>query len=142
LTGQRIGDLIKLRWQDVTEDGLVFVQGKAGGRVRLLVEWSPALRAAIDACAVDRQRIGHVLKTQSGGSYTYGGIRSAWVRACARAGVADLNIHDLRGRAGVDALEAAGQDVRAAQALLGHSAEGMTRHYTDGKYAKRVKPAG
>ena len=142
LTGQRIGDLIKLRWQDVTDDGLVFVQGKGKGRVRLLVEWSPALRAAIDACAEGRHCIGHVLKTQSGGSYTYGGIRSAWVRACTRAGLEDLHIHDLRGRAGVDALEAAGQDVRAAQALLGHSAEGMTRHYTDGKYAKRVKPAG
>lgn len=140
LTGQRIGDVLRMRWQDVVPDGIVVVQGKGGGKVRLLIEWTPALRAAVEACA-SGDRIGHLLKTQSGTGYRYSGIRSAWVRACARAGITDLHIHDLRGRAGVDALESAGQDVRAAQRLLGHSGEAMTRHYVEGKYAKRVKPA-
>lgn len=137
LTGQRIGDLIGLRWQDVTDSGLIVQQGKTGER--LLIGWSPALRAAIAAC--DRgQRIGHVLKTQTGGPYRYAGIRSAWDRACGRAGVLDLNIHDLRGRAGVDSLLAHG--IVSAQEMLGHKGEAMTRHYTDGKYHKLVKPAG
>jgi integrase len=57
------------------------------------------------------------------------------------AGIEDLNIHDLRGRSGVDALQASGQDIRAAQRLLGHTSEAMTRHYVEGKFAKRVKPA-
>ncbi len=139
LTGQRIGDVLRMRWQDVGPDGVSVTQGK--GAVRLLIEWSPALRAAVDACAGEGDRIGHLLKTQSGHGYRYAGIRSAWVRACERAGIEDLNIHDLRGRAGVDALEGAGQDVRAAQRLLGHSGEAMTRGYVEGKYAKRVKPA-
>ena len=83
-----------------------------------------------------------MLKTQSGSGYRYSGIRSAWVRACQRAGIVDLHIHDLRGRAGVDAIEGdESQDVRKAQRLLGHKSEAMTRHYTDGKYSKRVKPA-
>jgi integrase len=141
LTGQRIGDVLRMRWQDVGPDGVTVSQGKGKGAVRLLIEWSPALRAAVDACADDSDRIGHLLKTQSGHGYRYAGIRSAWVRACERAGIEDLNIHDLRGRAGVDALEGAGQDVRAAQRLLGHSGEAMTRGYVEGKYAKRVKPA-
>lgn len=141
LTGQRISDVIGLRWPDVGEDGVCFVQGKGQGRVRLLVEWSPALRAAIDACATG-DRLGFVLKTQSGSGYRYSGIRSAWVRACQRAGVVDLHIHDLRGRAGVDAIEGdEAQDVRKAQRLLGHKSEAMTRHYTEGKYSRRVKPA-
>lgn len=138
LTGQRIGDIIGLRWQDVTDEGLVVTQGKT--RARLLIEWSPALRAAVAACAAGRERIGYVLKTQSGAGYTYAGIRSAWVRACERAGIDDLHIHDLRGRAGVDALGAQ-EDIRAAQRLLGHSGEAMTRHYIDGKFHKRAKPA-
>lgn len=141
ITGQRIGDLIRIRWQDVTDQGIVIVQGKGQGRVRLLIEWSPALRAAVDACAQGTERIGFLLKTQSGHGYRYAGIRSAWVRAAARAGIEDLHIHDLRGRAGVDALEDAGQDIKAAQRLLGHTSEAMTRAYTEGKYAKRVKPA-
>ncbi len=136
LTGQRISDLIGLRWQDVTEHGLSVQQGKTG--VRLLIEWTPALRAAITACERG-DNIGHLLKTQSGRGYRYSGIRSAWVRACARAGVEDLNIHDLRGRAGVDAL-GDDEDMRSAQRLLGHKGEAMTRHYVEGKYARKVKP--
>jgi integrase len=61
------------------------------------------------------------------------------VRACARAGIADLHIHDLRGRAGVDKREADG--IEAAKALLGHRSMRMTEHYTDGKKARKVKPA-
>lgn len=136
LTGQRIGDLIGLRWQDVTDAGVMVQQGKTGER--LLIEWTPALRAAIKACERG-DKIGHVLKTQSGTGYRYAGIRSAWVRACERSGITDLHIHDLRGRAGVDAL-GDDEDVRAAQRLLGHKGERMTRHYVDGKYARKVKP--
>ncbi len=140
ITGQRIGDMIGLRWQDVTDDGLLVTQGKGAGAVKLLIEWSPALRAAVNACGDGRDRIGFLLKTQSGRGYRYAGIRSAWVRACERAGLEDLHIHDLRGRAGVDAL-GEDEDMRAAQRLLGHSGEAMTRHYVGGKYFRRVKPA-
>lgn len=142
ISGQRIGDLIRIRWQDITDQGIVIVQGKGQGRVRLLIEWTPALRAAVEACKPkDADPIGHVLRTQSGRGYRYAGIRSAWDRAAERAGIEDLHIHDLRGRAGVDALEGAGQDIKAAQRLLGHTSEAMTRTYVEGKFAKRVKPA-
>lgn len=45
LTGQRIGDLLAMRWQDVTDAGLLVEQGKTG--VRLCIEWTPALRYAL-----------------------------------------------------------------------------------------------
>lgn len=141
LTGQRISDVIKLRWQDVDDQlGIYVIQKKSQGRVRLLIEWSPELRAAVDACAEGRDKIGHLLKTQSGTGYRYAGIRSAWDRACVRAGIDDLNIHDLRGRAGVDAM-GDDEDIRAAQKLLGHTTEAMTRDYVEGKFAKRTKPS-
>lgn len=136
LTGQRIGDLIKMRWQDVTDAGVLVEQGKTGER--LLIQWSPALKAAIDACARG-DRIGHVLKTQSGTGYRYAGIRSAWVRACERAGIEDLHIHDLRGRAGMDARE--GDGLEAARDLLGHKSIRMTEHYVDGKAPRKARPA-
>lgn len=138
ITGQRIGDLLQLRWQDVTEMGIAVVQQKTGER--LLIEWSPALRAAIRACErPGHDNIGHVLKTQSGKGYRYAGIRSAWDRACERAKLEDLHIHDLRGRAGMDARD--GGDLEAAKDLLGHKSLKMTEHYVDGKAPRRAKPA-
>ncbi len=136
LTGQRISDLIKLRWQDVGVDGIYVQQQKT--KERLLIEWSPALRAAIAACERG-DKIGHVLKTQSGHGYRYSGIRSAWVRACERAGIEDLNIHDLRGRAGMDARDADG--LESAKDLLGHRSIKMTEQYVDGKAPRKARPA-
>lgn len=103
LTGQRISDLTGLRWQDVTNAGIYVTQGDGNGAVKRPIAWSPALRRDIAACKRG-DKFGHVLRTQSGKGYRYSGIRSAWVRACARASVDDLNIHNLRGRAGVDAM--------------------------------------
>jgi integrase len=137
LTGQRISDLISLRWQDVDDKRGVHVQQGKGGE-RLLIEWTPALRAAIDACARG-DKIGHVLRTQSGHGYRYAGIRSAWVRACERAGIEDLHIHDLRGRAGMDKRDADG--IESAKDLLGHRSVRTTEHYVDGKAPRRVTPA-
>jgi integrase len=137
ITGQRVSDLLAMRWQDVRPGGVFVQQGKTGAR--MLIEWTPALRSAVDACAVGTTRIGHLIKNRAGKAYTYAGMRSAWVRTCAKAGVEDLNIHDLRGRAGVDALEAG--DLEAARALLGHKTQRMTAHYTDGKHVPKVRPA-
>lgn len=137
ITGQRIGDLISMRWQDVTADGLMIEQSKTGAR--MCIAWTPALRQAVDACADGTERIGHLLKTRTGGPYTYAGMRSAWDRACRAAGVTDLHIHDLRGRAGVDVLKAGG--LESARALLGHQTQRMTAHYTGGKHVPTVKPA-
>lgn len=141
LTGQRIGDILKMRWQDVTPDGLYVEQGKGRGRVRILIQWTPALKSAVDACAQGTDRIGHLIKTSTGSPYTYWGIRSAWVRACERAeiDIGALHIHDMRGRAGVDKVEADGKE--AAQKLLGHANMRTTEHYTEGKTIAKVKPA-
>jgi integrase len=137
LTGQRIGDLIKLRWQDVSEAGVYVEQGKTG--TRLLIEWTPDLIAAIESCAAGRDRVGHVLVNRWGAAYTYNGILGAWSRACKRAGITDLHIHDLRGRAGVDVLEDRG--IEAARQLLGHTTQRQTAHYTGNKTTLKVKPS-
>lgn len=137
LTAQRIGDLLGLRWQDVREDGIYFRQQKTGKE--LIVQWSPRLRAAVAQCA-RRGKIGHLLKTQTDGRYTYRGIKSAWERACAEAGVEDLNIHDLRRRALMDTRKRLGSE--AAQRLAAHSDPRQTADYTDGNEPDVVAPAG
>jgi len=137
LTGQRIGDVLRMRWQDVTDDGLLVDQGKTGEP--LLIEWTPALRAAVDACAEGRDKIGHLLVQSTGKPYRYSGVRSAWVRALERAEIEDLNIHDLRGRAGADVTDERGP--YEAQKLLGHASVTMTEGYTRGKTRRRARPS-
>ncbi|MEY2687538.1 MAG: hypothetical protein RL375_1736 [Pseudomonadota bacterium] len=138
LTGQRISDVLKMRWQDVTDDGLLVDQGKTG--TRMMIEWSAPLKAAVDACADGRDRIGHLLVQSTGQPYRYAGVRSAWVRALAKAGITDLNIHDLRGRAGADVADEAGP--YAAQKLLGHDSIRTTEHYIAGKTRRRAQAPG
>jgi len=113
------------------------IEQEKGGE-RLLISWSPALRKAIKACERG-DRIGHVLQTQSGKGFRYSGIRSSWNRACVRAGIEDLNIHDLRGRAGMDARDGGG--LEAAKDLLGHKSVKMTELYVDGKAPRVAKPS-
>lgn len=59
MTGQREGDLLKLTRSQLTDDGIVFAIGKSKrrhprhGKVietskRVIVEWSPELRAVIE----------------------------------------------------------------------------------------------
>lgn len=137
LTGQRVSDVLKLRWQNVTDDGVVIDQAKTGAP--LLIEWTPELAAVVDACGSERDRIGHLLVQSTGKPYRYAGVRSAWVRAMERAGIENLHIHDLRGRAGADVADE--RDSYAAQKLLGHKSVTMTEAYIQGKTRKRAKPA-
>ena len=46
LTALRSGDMLKIRLADLTADGLLVTQAKTG--TRLLYEWTPELRVAID----------------------------------------------------------------------------------------------
>ena len=107
--------------------------------MRLCIEWSPSLRAAIAECARGTDKIGHIIKSGTGGGYAYSGMHSAWERACEKAGIEDLHFHDLRGRAGVDVVESSG--LESARQLLGHRTQGMTAHYTGNKSVSKVKPS-
>jgi integrase len=86
LTGQRRQSVLALKLSDLKEDGVEFYQGKT--RVRVLVGWTPRLRAAIDyALALPRPiKAICVLSKRNGGEYTEDGIKTltqrlmtAWV---------------------------------------------------------------
>lgn len=128
-TGQRIGDVLRFRAQDCTEAGLLVDQGKTGEK--LVIEWDAELTALVDACFEGRDRVGYLLVQSTGAPYKYAGVRSAWVRAMAKAGIEDLHIHDLRGEAGARISDLVGS--YAAQMLLGHASIKMTEAYVRGK---------
>lgn len=138
LAGLRIGDALALRMDDLTDEGIAYEQGKAGAR--LVVQWTPELRAAVNDATrafwrVNRVHLfeGRKTRTKPAGPYTVSGLRSNFRRALAKAGLPHMTLHDLRRKAGSDV-----EDAHATK-LLGHADGKVTkRHYR--ARAERVKP--
>jgi integrase len=119
LTGQRRGDLIELKWSQVTEQGLEFKQSKTGKR--LIVEWSDELRDV-----VERARGKHETYLL-GKKLTPAGFQSTWRRAIAKVEKADpafepFAFHDLRAKSASDDSE-----LSRASARLGHADQRITK---------------
>ncbi len=144
LTGLRRGDLLRLRPTDLRDDGIHVVTHKTG--TRLIIEWSPALREAVDAALQARPK--HIAPwlfcTHRGQPYVKEdsfapAFNSLWQRFMARA-LKQTQLEerfqekDLRKKVGSDI------DLDHARTLLGHTtAETTRRHYR--LRGERVKPA-
>jgi integrase len=123
--GQRRGDLLKLKHEDCTPDGIVIRQGKTGAGV--LVEWTPTLRKTIRAATKFAPDIPRefVLRARSGKPYSGTGFSAIWQRLMRRfvaTGGVRFTFHDLRAKAGSDTATLA-----EAQALLGHASPETTK---------------
>jgi integrase len=138
LAGMRISDALALRMDDLTDEGIAYAQGKTGAR--LVVEWTPELRAAVDDAKRAFRRFGRVhlfegrqTRTKPAGPYTVSGLRANFRRALAKAGLDHMTLHDLRRKAGSDV------DGDHATRLLGHADGKVTRRHYRAR-AERVKP--
>ena len=140
LTGQRQGDLLSLPWKNVTEEGILFRQGKTGKR--LLVGLSPALSAVLERA---RKMVpvleigGHVLRTRKGTPYTSEGFRAMWQRTMRRAVrlgrlTERFTFHDLRAKSVSDTT-----DIQKAFERAGHTSMAMTRGVYD-RGIRKVTP--
>ena len=126
LTGQRIGDVLKIQMTDVTDAGIFFQQQKTGNR--LMVSMTLDLKAAIDAAiALPRDQRGTTLfcTIRGGRQYSYSTVRDMFRIYAERAGVKDARLHDLRAKALTDA-DAEGIN---ATHLGGHTDSRQTQRY-------------
>lgn len=124
LTGQRIGDVLSIRRSQITDEGIEFEQRKTGKR--LVVRWSPDLRAAVaDALALQRVPALTLFVGRGGKAPDYRSVHLQFAEAARAAGVTDARLNDQRAQS---ATEARRQGKDATQ-LLGHSSSGMTQRY-------------
>jgi integrase len=153
LTGQRVGDLLELRWSKkaatengevvapyVGDDGLYFKPAKTAGSTgaKVKIEWSPRLLAVIERFkSMGRRNMTYVVTSQEAQRYDYQAFKSAWARAVERSGVQDLHFHDLRAKALTDKDEAEG--IGAAQTMGAHSTQGQTADYIRHRKSKSAK---
>jgi integrase len=125
LTGQRVGDVIALRRTAISDAGIAFVQQKTGAR--LVVEWIPELRAAVDAAIALQGTVQGLtlFRSRRGGPPSYNTVKDQWDLAIKRAGVSDATMHDVRAKSLTDADD---QGLNP-QALAGHTDPKMTKRY-------------
>lgn len=126
LTGQRIGDVLAIKNDDISPAGIAFKQEKTGARllVAMTDELAAVLKAARAAHPAD-DRATTLLYTRGFRPYSYGTIKDAFNRAKEAAGVADVTIHDMRAMS----LTSADEQGMNAQTLGGHTDPKMTRRY-------------
>lgn len=122
LTGQRPGDILKARRQDIAEDVLWFVQEKTGAKVGVKVQG--ALAAAVERATM-RERLApsmYLIADRNGQRVSYAALNGKFRAA---RGSADWQFRDIRAKAGADS-----PDLKRAQELLGHAHETTTAgHY-------------
>lgn len=148
LTGQRRGDLLRLKTNDLKEDGIYITPRKTAKSTgkKIIIEWTPALRAAIDeALAARPVHISPwVFCTKRGECYiaadsTASSWDSLWQRFMERV-LKETKVkirfteHDLRAKCASDA-----QSLEHAQALLTHADSATTKRIYR-RRPERVKP--
>lgn len=109
ITGMRQGDILKLRYADITEIGIPLTQGKTGKKQIFI--WTPALEAAIKSARKQKRHadsVAHIIANERGQAYTSNGFKSNWQRLMnnsIESGVIKnrFTFHDLRAKAGSDA---------------------------------------
>lgn len=150
LTGLRQGDLLKLRWSNVTEKALSLTIAKSGrgnkrkGQLRVEYQMTPGLAQVLKDLR-SLQRVGNstapIFLSRSGKPHSNSSLDSAWDRAWSKvrreqACLEHFREHDVRAKSATDA-ELHGQD---ATALLSHSDKKTTRAYLRSRLPVRITP--
>jgi len=125
LTGQRISDVLSIRYADMNQEGITFNQQKTGAR--LIVRWSPDLHSTVERARTlnGNLRALTLLHNRKGKTPDYSSTKIQWNSACEKAGVTDAHIHDLRAKS----LTHAKQQGFNPQTLAGHTSGAMTERY-------------
>lgn len=134
LTGQRVNDVLKLRRDAITDDGVYFKQQKTGKK--LLVQWTPELRESVERAKALTKDIPTL--TLFSGRYRkapdYGSVKQQWDVARKEAKVTDAQMRDVRAMSLTEAEE---QGLNPT-ALAGHASPAMTARYLRRKRVTKV----
>jgi integrase len=152
LTGQRVGDLLDLRWNKraavdvegaveapyIADEGIFFRPSKTSTSTgaKVLIAWTPRLRSVVARIeAMGRRNLRWVITSQEAQRYDYEAFKSAWTRAIERSGVKGLHFNDLRAKALTDTEER--QGMQAARRKGAHSTEAQTADYVRHRKAQK-----
>jgi integrase len=154
LTGQRISDLLDMRWNKraatnakgevtapyICDEGVYFQPDKtvATTGAKVLITWTPRLRELVERIkGIGPANVRWVFTKQDHTPYLYSGFTTAWGRAVKRAKVKDCHFHDIRAKAITDTDETMGR--QAARRKGAHSTEQQTADYIRNRKAQKTE---
>ena len=123
-TGQRIGDVLDMRWSDIRDGGFSVKQNKTGKE--LWVPILPQLQSALDAAS--RHSVFILTNEQGTNRWSYRGAAQAVRKVRDQIGAVEYDIHSWRYNAACELVEAGCSDDLVA-AVTGQS-PAMVLHYT------------
>ena len=123
-TGQRIGDVLAMRWSDLEDGGVHVRQSKT--KARLWIPLTAPLRAALDA--TDRRSLFLLTNRAGTGPLSYRAAAHAVSAIRAQIGAEAYDIHSWRYTATAE-LAALGLDDATIQAVTGHRTGAMVAKY-------------
>lgn len=127
LCAARVSDVLALRWDQLSNEGIFIQQGKTGKKQ--IKAWNPRLLAAIEK-ARSLPDSEYVVSTQYGNKYSYKGFNEIWGEARGRAETTlgrklDFTFHDLKAK-GISDYEGSSRD---KQLFSGHKTEAQVLVY-------------
>ena len=137
IMGCRLGELLALRWDDIGEAELTFLETKNGRSRRIPV--SPAIKAVLDQCPKTRSPWVFT-NARTHEAYTVNGVAHTFRRALKRAGITtgDVSLHTLRHTA-ISRMIAMGIDDFTVMAISGHRSVRMLERYTHPTTARKLE---
>lgn len=133
-TGQRIGDVLAMRWDDIEDGGINVVQQKTGAI--LWIPFTSALASYLDT--LPRGARTPIVAHSDGRPVPYKTLRGWFLQALETAGCEGCALHGLRKNATIELIEI-GCSEDEIMAITGHATSDMIRLY--GKGARQRKLA-
>lgn len=142
LAGQRPGDSLKMREQDIADGALFVRQGKtkAPVRVRVIGKLAEVIARIMARKALLKIRSFALVVNEDGQPLSAAALdyRFGKAREAAGIGTMEFQFRDLRAKAATEVEDARGMD--AAQDLLGHADRSMTKHYVKRRLGRLTNP--
>ncbi|NIY98869.1 tyrosine-type recombinase/integrase [Salipiger sp. HF18] len=123
-TGQRIDDVLKLRWSDLDDDGFTLVQGKT--KAELYIPLTDRLRAVL---AAEKKRGLFIVCREDGQRISYPSAHKDIMTVRRKIGAEDYDIHALRYAAASEIAAIPGMTSDHVKAITGHASGAMIRLY-------------
>lgn len=124
-TGQRISDVLKMKWGDVADGGIWVTQNKTGAE-----HWVPFADRTINLLATEKKRSVFILTNeQATGPWSYRGASQALRNAREAIGAESYDAHSLR-HTKASQLAEEGHDDETIAAITGHGSLAMVKLYT------------